>query len=119
MDKRPQRLNKAKKWLPTYEGTKIVKAYRQRYGVDTICAITELEMLGHRLDQDYVEHLIQAETMQLEQLRRQKEEKVEPPDLQNDMFYFIAGYTSGGAPYGVTWDEMDLEPYEDIFSDDI
>lgn len=25
---------------------------------------------------------------------------------QDDTFFFIAGYTSGGAPYGVTWEEM-------------
>ena len=24
---------------------------------------------------------------------------------QDDNFYFIAGYTSGGTPYGLTWDE--------------
>lgn len=24
---------------------------------------------------------------------------------QDDQFYFIAGYTEGGAPYGVTWEE--------------
>lgn len=34
------------------------------------------------------------------------------PD-QDDRFFFIDGYTSGGAPYGVTWDEMGLESYED------
>ena len=28
--------------------------------------------------------------------------------------FFIAGYTSGGAPYGVTWEEMGLEPWEDL-----
>ena len=33
-------------------------------------------------------------------------------DYQNDDFYFIAGYTSGGAPYGLTWEEMGLKPYE-------
>lgn len=33
---------------------------------------------------------------------------------QDDTFYYIAGYTSGGAPYGVTWEEMGLEPYEDV-----
>jgi hypothetical protein len=32
------------------------------------------------------------------------------------MFFFIAGYTSGGAPYGVTWEEMGLEPYESEFN---
>lgn len=123
MDKRPQRLKKAKIWLPTYEGTKIVKAYRQRYGVDTICAITELEMLGYRLEPDYVENLKQADAVRVEHLRRTKEEKApvthEPSDFQNDMFFFIAGYTSGGAPYGATWDEVDLEPYEDTLGDDI
>lgn len=30
------------------------------------------------------------------------------------MFFYIAGYTSGGAPYGVTWKEIGLEPYESI-----
>ena len=25
----------------------------------------------------------------------------------DDTFAFIAGYTSGGAPYGVTWEEME------------
>ena len=24
---------------------------------------------------------------------------------QDENFYFIAGYTSGGAPYGITWEE--------------
>ena len=24
---------------------------------------------------------------------------------QSENFYFIAGYTSGGAPYGITWEE--------------
>lgn len=33
---------------------------------------------------------------------------------QDDRFFFIAGYTSGGAPYGVTWEEMDLEPWEEL-----
>lgn len=29
----------------------------------------------------------------------------------DDTFAFIAGYTSGGAPYGTTWEELGLEPY--------
>ena len=35
------------------------------------------------------------------------------PD-QNDEFFFIAGYTSGGALYGVTWEEMGLNPWESL-----
>ena len=26
------------------------------------------------------------------------------PDSEGE-FYFVAGYTSGGAPYGITWEE--------------
>ncbi len=32
---------------------------------------------------------------------------------QDDRFFYIVGYTSGGAPYGVTWEEMGLEPWEE------
>lgn len=31
-------------------------------------------------------------------------------EYQDDTFYYIAGYTSGGVPYGVTWEEMGLTP---------
>ena len=45
--------------------------------------------------------------------RRQKQKEIPLPE-QDDTFFFIAGYTSGGAPYGVTWEEMGLEPWEEI-----
>ena len=35
---------------------------------------------------------------------------------QDERFFFIAGYTSGGVPYGVTWEEMGLEPWEKLDS---
>ena len=37
---------------------------------------------------------------------------VENNTSQDDTFFYIAGYTSGGAPYGVTWEEMGLEPWQ-------
>ena len=49
--------------------------------------------------------------------RRKKCAKMEPelsPMEQDDTFFFIAGYTSGGAQYGLTWEEMGLEPWENI-----
>ena len=46
---RKQRLDSAKSWLPTYEGSNIVKGYRKRYGVDWPTAFKELEMLGVRV----------------------------------------------------------------------
>ena len=49
--------------------------------------------------------------------RKRKKKKREPAATepwQDDRFFFIAGYTSGGAPYGVTWEEMGLEPWEEL-----
>ena len=48
---------------------------------------------------------------------RRKRPHKEPgymPIEQDDTFFFIAGYTSGGAPYGVTWEQKGLELWEEI-----
>ena len=37
-----------------------------------------------------------------------KNHAVENNTCQDDTFFYIAGYTSGGTPYGVTWEEMGL-----------
>ena len=47
-------------------------------------------------------------------LKEQQERLNALPDWQVDHFCFIAGYTSGGAPYGVTWEEMGLDPWEKL-----
>lgn len=40
--------------------------------------------------------------------RKKKQEEFEDRLFESDdTFAFIAGYTSGGAPYGVTWEEME------------
>ena len=52
-----------------------------------------------------------------QQRRAKKKVKVSQTSgevYQDDRFSFIAGYTSGGAPYGVTWEETGLEPWEDL-----
>ena len=41
-----------------------------------------------------------------------KNHAVENNTCQDDTFFYIAGYTSGGTPYGVTWEEMGLEPWQ-------
>ena len=35
----------------------------------------------------------------------------------DETFAFIAGYTSGGFPYGVTWEEMEKVPAADKVED--
>jgi len=119
--KKESRIARARKWLPTYEGTKIVRAYRDKFHVDTACAVRELQEIGYEFQPGYVDNLLKAEAVRIEQLKAKKEGKrltEEHNDWQDDRFYFIAGYTSGGAPYGVTWEEMGLEPYENEFDDD-
>ena len=40
--------------------------------------------------------------------RKKKQEELEDRLFESDdTFAFIAGYTSGGASYGVTWEEME------------
>ena len=46
--------------------------------------------------------------------KKKKREPAATESWQDDRFFFIAGYTSGGAPDGVTWEEMGLEPWEDL-----
>ncbi|GHU88215.1 hypothetical protein FACS1894202_03940 [Clostridia bacterium] len=106
---REARLAKARQWLPTYEGGKIVRAYRKRFCVDVNSAVKDLQELGYEFKPGYVDALLQGEARRLEQMRERKEalrdEERYNPD-QNDTFFYIAGYTSGGAPYGVMWEEM-------------
>ncbi|MCK4261345.1 MAG: hypothetical protein KAX49_20410 [Halanaerobiales bacterium] len=116
--KRSVRLQVAKnKWLPNYTGKKILRGYKKHFAVDTICAIKELEMLGIEFDAQYKEQLLKAEERKTESRRKQKLLK-ESEDLakmypdSNDTFYFITGYTSAGFAYGITWEQLEVEPYD-------
>ena len=40
--------------------------------------------------------------------RKRRQDNFEDKLFESDAtFAFIAGYTSGGAPYGITWEEME------------
>jgi len=119
--KKKERIKKARQWIKTYTGAHVVRAYRDKFRVDVTCAIRELQEIGYEFKAGYVEAALRAEEIRIEQLHRKKEEKrleEEYNDWQDDRFYYIAGYTSGGAAYGVTWEQMGLEPYESEFDDD-
>ena len=122
IDKSPVRKKKAKGWLNTYTGTDVVKDYREHFkGVDVACAVRELKEIGYKFESDYEKNVLEAESARINQIHRKKEAKqqTEPyTEFQDDTFYFIAGYTSGGAPYGVQWGEMGLEPWETLSDDD-
>ena len=114
--RREARLRKARQWAPDYKGAHIVRVYRKKYGVDPGCAIRELEEIG-AITPEKAANLRIGEAARLEHLRQERERKQEQAfhdrwPNSDDTFFFIAGYTSGGAPYGVTWAEMGMEPYE-------
>lgn len=122
--KREPRLRKARQWLVTYEGDekKIIRKYRDKFFVDIPTAVRDLQDIGYVFRPEYVEALLRGEEQRIRQKALKKQEQAEHDmDWRDDRFYFIAGYTSGGAPYGVTWEEMGMEPYGDecdVFDDE-
>jgi hypothetical protein len=51
--RRPARLLAAMKWRAGYGGKNLVRGYARWFGVDLICAIAELRMLGMAVDPEY------------------------------------------------------------------
>jgi len=112
--KRIQRLPKAKIWLETcsYNGKQLVHAYAKKFHTGLKVSITELRLLGMSISDEYEQAVKRSLAEQAEQKRIKKENKLHAhPDFieQNDHFAYIVGYTAGGAPYGLTWDELDDE----------
>lgn len=108
--KRDARLQATKHWLPRYEGKNIIKGYSKHFGVNKLCAIKELEMLGYNFKPEYIKQVKESLKVQEKLKQQHKLIKKQTENLNNyidsdETFYFIVGYTSGGAPYGVTWEE--------------
>jgi len=117
-EKREIRLRKARQWITTYNGSpkNITKSYRKRFHLDITTAIKDLQAIGVKFTQDYLDAVKKNEEERIKQKHLLKEEKKLQDadfygDLSDDNFAFIAGYTSGGAPYGTTWKELGIEPY--------
>lgn len=117
--KRPQRLQAARRWLEAQTGRtpdRVAKSYRKWFAVDWHCAIQELEMLGLHFDSKWVAQLNRSlEGAQQARRRRIEEREAEAAedDCDSDYYFaYIAGYTSGGAAYGITreeWRQLEAE----------
>jgi hypothetical protein len=125
---RSQRLQSAKRWLQTFEGRNVVRAYRRRYGIDWLCAVKELRVLGATVDPTYIQKLEQTVESEIKANRKRKPEKLRRTEeaertgkyrYSDENFYFIAGYTSGGLPYGITWEEAERKGLVDDEKDGI
>jgi len=110
-----QRLQSAKRWLETYCGQRIVKGYSNRYGVDLMCAIRELQLLGLNIEPAYIKNVQTATQSQKKRKHHPAQLRVESEESSDSTLYFTAGYTSGGAPYGLTWEEMKVPMIDDGF----
>ena len=116
---RKKRLAVAKGWMQTYEGKYLIKGYIRRYKVDILCAIVELRMLGVEISEEYEHQVKQSVEGNRRAKELKKQQRVEADylaDYVDEGFYFVSGYTSGGAPYGLTWEQMDAineEEWED------
>lgn len=110
--RRQARLDSARQWLASYSGKHIVRGYRKRYGVDWLCAVRELRLLGVELDPRYVAQLeVTVEQRRRERQRRKQCESTSVGEMTidfDDTFATIIGYTSGGAPYGLTWEQWEI-----------
>ena len=114
--RKENRLQKARQWITTYNGTlkHMAKHYKKRFNVDIITAVRDLQEIGVKFPQGQLDAVKQSEEERIQQKHLAKEKKAQQDFLHedsDDVFAFIAGYTGGGVPYGITWEELGLEPY--------
>ena len=110
--KREARLQSAKSWLKDYDGKNVVKSYSKWFAVDSICAMNELELLGLRFTEKekmnikkrQEDRIKQKQLLKERKLQKKKEREMEEYD---EGFGFIVGFTEGGAPFGLTYDELE------------
>lgn len=106
------RLQSGAHWIKTYEGKRLVRGYARHFGVDALCAALELCMLGVDIPEDQVKSIRASKEADVLKKKKRREEKARAEEEDrffesNGPFAYIAGYTSGGAPFGVTWEEME------------
>lgn len=104
------RIQAAPYWIPKYNGESLVKGYSKHFAVDKICTITELEMLGYSFSEEYKQNVKDATLKKQKEDKKRKATEREKEDEFSDeecdeTFAFIAGYTSSGVPFGITWEE--------------
>lgn len=130
---RKRRLKEAREWFREQgfdDSSHVIKAYRKRFQVDKDCAMRELcmlKVLSPEKQKAYEEQLATKARKRTEkrEARKALKESEEINPYQDENFFFIAGYTSGGAPYGVTWEEAtkrhlsEDEPADDFYSEEL
>jgi hypothetical protein len=82
---RPARLQAAVKWRSGYGGKNIVRSYARWFGVDLVCAIVELRMLGVAIDAEYEQQVRRSIATRAEARARWRAAKLaaktNPPEI--------------------------------------
>jgi hypothetical protein len=101
--RQPQRRDSARDWICT-GATVTVASYARRYGVDRYTAYDDLTVLGVTLPES-----AQRWAQRPPATARRTVHGGEQPDdgwiILDGSRFFVAGYTPGGAPYGVFADQ--------------
>jgi len=106
---RAGRLQSGRQWLENFSGKRVVPSYARWFAVDLLCAAKELQLLGVRLSPDYLEALRRTASAPATHhgSTRPEAESAGMEPMSNPEFAYIAGFTEGGAPFGVRWEEID------------
>jgi len=110
-----QRRDSAREWIRS--GAAItVKSYARRYGVDRYTAYDDLTALGFALP-DSARHWARRPPAIPRGCAERGDDYVDDEwwIMLDGRLFFVAGYTSGGAPYGMFADEM--SPHDDLLDD--
>lgn len=104
------RLKYGPDWINSFRGKSIVLGYARWFGVDKICAINELKKLNVIIPEDIETQIRKSIKIQIE-FKANRKKHIELKSLgdndSDENFAFIAGYTSGGMPYGLKHSESE------------
>jgi hypothetical protein len=85
--RRADRLRKARAWVQTYDGQHLARAYKEKFGIDPVCAINDMEEIG-AIPPEEAARLREVEAARQKQLRREREKKQEQA-VQGDFIPYI------------------------------
>ena len=106
-----ERRDSAREWIRT-GATVTVKSYTKRYGVDRYTDYEDLTALGFELP-DSAQQWAQRPSATPRRAAARGVDQFDDESwiMLDGRLFFVAGYTSGGAPFGMFADEM--PPYDD------
>ena len=101
------RRESSRDWIAS-GATVTIKTYARRYGVDCYAAYEDLTAIGFLLP-DSAQRWAHRPAPQPPPSRSANPRALPDNDwiMMDGRAYFVAGYTPGGAPYGIYLDEMD------------